>query len=269
MDPIKYWRLKTFEIASHQFKFDELVNKTFDRLATDQTGLCKYSFNELGFRGDSINKEGFKVMSIGCSYTIGVGVNDDETWSSQFCKLINKGVDMNFGMPARSSDYVVRCLFTFFDYVKPNLVLIMYPNLARREFYTKDGHIVPFMPTNSWGYLKETEEGRNIQKNLFELQNDNQDFVNWYKNHLLITYYLKNKNCNWLWNGSYGIKKEYHEFNRFDGDYKEPKYKDFGSDGKHPGPINNKIYAQNLHEYINLKFPEYLNMIEIPKRKII
>jgi hypothetical protein len=269
MNPLKYWKPQTFEIASHQFKFKEMINKTYDTIATDQSGLCKYSYNELGFRGDSIKKDGFKVMSIGCSNTIGVGVNDDETWSSQFCKLITNGVDMNFGMPGRSSDYVSRCLLTFFDSIKPNLVLIMYPNPVRREFYTKNNHIVPFMPTNSWGYLKETEDGVSIQKNLIEIQNDNEDFVNWYKNHLLVTYFLKQKNCNWIWNGYNGITKEYHEFNRFDGDFGNPRYIDYGADGKHPGPKHNKIYAQNLFQYINFKFPEYLEVVDNTRRKFI
>ena len=37
---------------------------------------------------DSIYKNGYKVMSVGCSFTEGVGVNNDETWSSKLCKHI-------------------------------------------------------------------------------------------------------------------------------------------------------------------------------------
>ena len=201
MKPLQYWNPKGFEISSFQFKLDERKNQTHRTSGSDNTGLCLYSYNELGFRGDSIKKEGFKIMSLGCSFTEGVGVNNNETWSAQFTKLIPNGVDMNFGTGGRSSDYIVRCLLTYFDLIKPDLVLIMYPHTFRREIYTSDNGIEPFMPTHSWGFLKETEEGVKIQNNLIEIQNENEDFINWYKNHLLITYFLKDKKCNWLWNG--------------------------------------------------------------------
>jgi lysophospholipase L1-like esterase len=82
-----------------------------------------------------------KIMSIGDSNTEGVGVNNDETWPSQFSKLITNGVDHNFGMGGRSNDFIARCLITYYDLIKPDLVLIMYTSPQRRELYTKDGGI--------------------------------------------------------------------------------------------------------------------------------
>lgn len=256
MKALKFWKNDTFEISTHCFRLIDRVNKLYTTSGSDNSGINTYTYNELGFRGDSAKKQGFKVMSIGCSYTEGVGVNDNETWPYLFCSLISNSVNMNFGTGGRSSDYVVRCLLTYFDFIKPDLVLIMYPHPFRREFYTKDNNIEPFMPTASWGFMKETEEGRKIQENLTELQNENEDFINWYKNHLLIKLFLKDKNCNWLWNGFRSIPINYIEPNRFDGDY--GRFIDLGTDGGHPGPLHNKTYAQNLYNYINLKFPDYL-----------
>ena len=59
----------------------------------------------------------------------------------------------------------------------------MYTDPFRREFYTKDGGIEPFMPTVSWGYLKETDDGVKTQEYLTYLQNNNEDIINWHKNH--------------------------------------------------------------------------------------
>jgi hypothetical protein len=123
------------------------------------------------------------------------------------------------------------------------------------------------MPTSSWGFMEETKEGRKIQQNLVELQNENEDFINWYKNHLLITYFLKDKNCHWLWNGFRNIPTGYIEPNRFDGDYGH--FIDLGVDGKHPGPKHNKIYAKNLYDYICLKFPNYISNLPKIKQKLI
>jgi lysophospholipase L1-like esterase len=257
VDSLKYWSPETFEISSYKFSLDKRKSTSFIKIGTDASADgCLYRYNELGFRGDSISKEGFKIMSIGCSFTEGVGVNDDETWPAQFAKLIPNSVDMNFGAGGRSNDFISRCLLTYYDLINPDLVLIMYTNPSRREIYTKDGGIEPFIPTSSFGWLKHTDIGRETQNQLIELQNDNEDFINWYKNHILIKYFLELKKCNWLWNGNFKIPKNYIEYNRFDGDYE--KYLDMGTDGSHPGPMHNRVYANKLYDFIKENYPNYL-----------
>jgi hypothetical protein len=257
MNSLKYWNPEGFEISSYEYSLKERANQIHTTLGSDKSEKCKYSYNELGFRGDSPTKNGFKIMSIGCSHTQGVGVNDNETWPRQFTNLIPNGVDLNFGCGARSNDYISRCLLSYYDAIKPDLVLIMYTNPARREIYTKDGGIEPFMPPHSLDYLKDTDDGKTIQKYLTELQNDNEDLINWYKNHQLIKLFLESKKCNWLWNGSFRIPTEYKEFNRFDGDYHN--FLDFAKDGLHPGPIHNYEYSRRLFNYICVNFREYLD----------
>ena len=257
MNPLEYWNPEGFEISSYEFHLSDKINNSFRTAGSDNTGKCIYTYNSLGFRGDSIEKEGFKVMSIGCSNTEGVGVNDNETWSAQFTKLIPNSVNNNFGMGGRSNDYISRCLISYYDLIKPDLVLIMYTSPLRREIYTNDGGIEPYMTTGAWGYLEETEEGKRIQQLRIELQNDNEDLINWYKNHLLIKYFLESKKCNWLWNGWMQIPKEYVEFNRFDGGYGMP-FIDVGVDGVHPGPFHNVKYSIKLYNHIYKNFREYI-----------
>lgn len=254
---MKYWTPETFEISSYKYHLSDKVNKSFKTSGSDNSGLRTYTYNELGFRADSINKSGFKIISIGCSNTEGVGIDDTETWPAQFSKLVPNGVNHNLGMGGRSNDYICRVLLTYYDVIKPDLVLIMYTSPQRREFYTKDGGIEPFMPTGNWGYMKETDDGRRIQSLKTELQNDNEDFINWYKNHLLIKYFLESKKCNWLWNGWMGIDKTITEFNRFDGEY-GMLFKDFGVDGVHPGPNHNIKYSIELYNHIYNNFKNYL-----------
>jgi len=245
MISLKHWTPETFEVSTYKWSINERKNKSHTTSGSDNSGKCTYTYNSLGFRGDEPTKPGFKVMSVGCSHTEGVGLNDDETWSHQLCKLIN-GVDLNFGYGGRSNDYVVRCLLTYFDVINPDLVLIMYPNQDRREYYTDKGNIEPFA-YNPWGHLVETEEGKEIYNGLMAGANNESNFINWYKNHLLIKYYLENKQCPWVWNGVHlfaGID----EPNRFDGDYRN--FIDYGSDGAHSGPQHNKQYAMNLHQFL-------------------
>ena len=265
MNPLQYWNPEGFEISSYKYSLRERVNQTYTTSGGDNTNLCTYTYNELGFRGDSIKKEGFKVMSLGCSITEGVGVNDDETWPAQFCNHIENGVNLNFGTGGRSNDFICRCLISYYDLIQPDLVLIMYTFPHRREVYTEDNGIEPYVPTKVWGKLLETKEGQIIQNSMDVLQNDNSDFINWYKNHILIKYFLESKKCNWLWNGK-NLNINYNEFNRFDG---EKSFLDKGSDDKHPGPKTHNRDANLLYDYIRMKFPNYIPKNEHAFLKII
>jgi hypothetical protein len=256
MNPLKYWTSDEFEISSYKYSLDLRINNRYQTSGSDNTGNCQYTYNELGFRGDSPTKNGFKIMSIGCSLAEGIGVNDKETWPSRFSKLIPNGVDLNFGVSGRSNDYISRCLLSYYDYVKPDLVLIMYTFLNRREIYTDSNQIEPFMMGSSWGYLKEETDGLIIQNNLTAVQNRNADIVNWYKNHLLITQFLKLKNCNFIWNGDLDVPTDINDEYRFDGDYNI--FLDLGVDGGHPGPKHNKIYSKKLFDYIDNNFAHFI-----------
>jgi hypothetical protein len=267
MKPLKYWTPDTFEISSYKYPLKERINKTYTTSGGDNSGKCIYTYNELGFRGDSIKKEGFKVMSLGCSITEGVGVNNNETWPAQFCDHIENSVNLNFGTGGRSNDFICRCLMGYYDLIKPDLVLIMYTFPHRREIYTKDNEIEPYIPTNVWGKLLETEEGKIIQSSMDILQNENADFINWYKNHMLIKLFLESKKCNWLWDGKH-LSTSYQEFNRFN--TLDIFKRDLGSDNLHPGPEHHNIYGKILFDHIYKKFRGYLPVnLTSPKRGLI
>jgi len=256
MKPLKYWNSEGFEISPFKFQLSNKINKSFRTSGSDHTGFNAYTYNELGFRGDSIKKEGFKVMSLGCSITEGVGVNDDETWPHQLCKFIPNAVNLNFGMGGRSNDTICRCLISYYDLIKPDLVLIMYTFPHRREIYTEDGGIEPYMPNKVWNKLSQTNEESIIQNSLDILQNDNEDLINWYKNHILIKLFLESKNCNWLWDGN-NLRTNYTEFNRFTL-MDNFKIIDLGSDNIHPGPKHHDHYGRILYSYIYKNFRSYL-----------
>lgn len=254
MNILKYWTPNEFEVSSYKFKLNERVNATYNGSGSDNTGKCTYTYNELGFRGDSIHNEGFKVMSIGCSITEGVGVNNNETWPSRFCQQIPNSVNLNFGYGGRSNDYISRCLLSYYDMIKPDLVLIMYTESHRREFYTNDGGIEPFY-YKKWGYFEETKQGLDEHQALLTINNNEENFNNWYRNHLLIKMFLELKKCNWLWNGWF-LTNDYSDDKRFDGDFYP--FIDYGADGSHPGVNTHFEYSKKLFNYIKEKYPNYL-----------
>ena len=243
MKSLKYWKPLYFDVTSYKWLLKERKGTSFKGSGSDYSNKNTYTYNEYGFRGDSTLKTGFKIMSIGSSYTEGIGVNDDETYSYYLSKLISNGVDLNFGYSGRSNDYICRVLLTFFDKINPDFVNIMYTYPNHREYYTKNIGIEPYAP-NPWGYYKEHPDGKREFEALNYASNDEDDFINWYKNHLLISNFLKVKNIPFTWNGTF-LQTEYVDDNRFDGDY--PYFKD---DSKYIKPNENKKYAENLHNHM-------------------
>jgi hypothetical protein len=246
MEVLKFWTPDEFDIASYKWSIKERKNKENLGNGSDSDG-CYYRFNELGFRGDSPKKKGIRVMSVGCSHTEGINVHNHETWPHLISRKIPNGVDLNLGISGRSNDYISRAVLTWTDYLKPSLVLVMYTYPQRREYYTESGGIEPYHPI-PWGHFDEEMIGRKKWANIVEALNHKEDFINWYKNHQLITYYLKSKEIPFIWNGTF-VGTDYTDENRFDGDY--PNFPDSQT---HASPKENELYVNNLYNHIKEKF---------------
>ena len=255
MNSLKFWKKSGFDVASYKWKLEERRNKSFNGSGSDTSNTNTYTYNELGFRGESIYKDGFRVMSVGCSHTEGVGVSDTETWPHHFSKLIPKAVDLNAGFGGRSNDYIARCIITMVDTFRPNLVNIMYTYPSRKEYYRYNGDLEPFH-MNPWGYFEEENEGKEEYKAIARVTHDENDLINWYKNHLLITNFLQLRNIPYTWNGCFLMDDSVDDENRFDGGYGD--FREFSIDGKHATNKHNENYAKKLHTFIKDKFPKYL-----------
>jgi hypothetical protein len=246
MKSLNFWNPTGFDIASFKWHLKERVDKEILGNGSD-IGSCYYTFNELGFRGDSPKKKGTRVMSVGCSHTEGIGVHNHQTWSHYLTRNMKSAVDLNLGISGRSNDYISRTIISWTDYLNPDLVLVMYTYPHRREFYRETGEVEPYHP-NPWGYFDEDKEGRIIWANKIASSNDEEDFMNWYKNHQLITYYLKSKEIPFIWNGTF-VGTDYTDENRFDGDY--PNLPD---EHRHASPQQNEIYSKKLLNHIKQNF---------------
>ena len=64
MESLKYWKPQTFDIATFKWRLHERRNKEFIGNGSDK-GKATYNFNELGFRGASPKKKGFKTSIAG------------------------------------------------------------------------------------------------------------------------------------------------------------------------------------------------------------
>jgi hypothetical protein len=246
MESLKFWKPETFDIASYKWHLSERKNKEVMGNGSDLRS-CYYTFNELGFRGDSPKKQGLRIMSVGCGHTEGIMVHNHQTWPHILSRSIKNGVDFNLGMSGRSNDYIARTILTWTDYLKPDLVLIMYTYPFKREYYRDIDKIEPYHP-KPWGYFELDKEGKDRYENIKASNTKEDDFINWYKNHLLISNYLKNKEIPFIWNGTL-LQTDFTDENRHDGNYPY-----FAKPNEYATYEQNQQYANNLLNYIKKKF---------------
>ena len=101
---------------------------------------------------------------------------------------------------------------------------------------------------NEQGICVITGENKNEILKQKYTDDDENDLINWYKNHLLITNFLKARNIPYTWNGCFLMDDVVDDENRFDGNYGD--FREFSVDGKHATAEHNEKYAKKLYNFI-------------------
>jgi|TARA_B110000259_G_scaffold186554_1_gene238096 hypothetical protein len=218
----KYWPL------------EDRINKTFKTSGSDNSGLNTYTYNEIGYRGDSIHEK-INLLTVGCSHTEGINVSDNETWPFYLSNELGY-THINLGYTGRSNDYISRVTSLYVRKFKPSIVAVMYTYPSRREYWTKYGP-QPYT-VNSWGYF---DDYPNHHSHITELSNEYNNHQNFLKNHLIVQLACNAVGSKLVWNGSF-IESEYTDSKRFDGDY--------FIEERHATAEENKEYSNKLTTFI-------------------
>jgi len=138
-------------------------------------------FNEKGYRSDSFLSCGdIKVLSIGCSDVFGYYLKKEDRFSDIFCqKLLNQGhkvSNWNLGLPGKSNDYIARTIALTKSILKPDIVLVSFTRILRREWFSGSGFCIDYI----YNHKNEVSESLN------NLSNYNQNILNFYINYKLI-----------------------------------------------------------------------------------
>ncbi len=104
--------------------------------AQTYTKSIEYRFNTQGFRCDNdLDKLGPNTnMYLGCSNTMGIGVNLHETW----CQRVNDqvgGTMCNLGQAGGAHETAYRIARHWIAQIKPSRVYMLSPPAVRREFW--------------------------------------------------------------------------------------------------------------------------------------
>lgn len=102
---------------------------------TDQS--IYYQFNSYGYRTKEFDFESLRptVLCLGCSFTVGIGVNEFESWPAHIQSNFTDHNVYNLGYAGASCDTVARILSAIKNKLNPKIVFIAWPNKSRYEIY--------------------------------------------------------------------------------------------------------------------------------------
>lgn len=114
-----------------------------------------YRFNRHGYRcpefemRNQVQENTIHVISLGCSATYGTGLPEHKTYPAVFKALLQNYlgrpvINWNLAMGGASSDYMVRTLTSAIPILKPDIVLLTFTGLERREYLNENAHVFNF-----------------------------------------------------------------------------------------------------------------------------
>lgn len=120
-------------------KFGHYSDKELPKF--EHTGLDStlFSVNSHGYRCPEFpikSLEGGKnVVVLGCSHTFGTGSKDNELWVNMFKDRLSNNMlrFWNLGQPGASGDLITRILYASEKILFPDIILVCWPNITRRE----------------------------------------------------------------------------------------------------------------------------------------
>jgi hypothetical protein len=189
---MKSWNYKDFDIFND---LENRKNSTHNKVGGDKSGKVEYKFNELGFRGDSLetyHKSKKKFVVFGCSHTAGIGNELKHTWVQIISDRTGHKY-INCGIQGISNDTISRAVLSYTEYLKPDFVIVLHTYPHRREYTTSEGRKCSYKPDGKWDFW-ETTHGNEIHDSITFIQNDENDLDNQYRNMMLVKYYLRSLN---------------------------------------------------------------------------
>ena len=136
----------------------------------------EYKFNSYGFRADEFSNTD-NIVSLGCSFTLGVGIHAYQTWSNIVSKTLGLA-NFNLSIGATSADCCFRMAANWIPQLKPKVVLYQNPEPSRFEWfdstYKKPHNMLASSENHSEFYKEWVMSERNLTmnylKNLYAIQ---------------------------------------------------------------------------------------------------
>ncbi len=163
----------------------------------------QYCFNALGYRSPEFDElADLRVIAVGCSYTMGVGLPEDALFHARFARRLQaasggKMVVWNLGSAGASNDYIARILHLAVPLLDPTVVLVNFTHAARREYASVQNLLMGYLPGWEPG---DDLASQDIKRQFVALASDHDDRLNSFRNYRSVNALLSNR-C-WLFSAS-------------------------------------------------------------------
>jgi hypothetical protein len=129
----------------------------------------RYRYNSHGYRCPEFDQDAeIRMVSIGCSWVFGAAVPQDATFHECFARRLRleleaSVVNWNLGRSGTSNDGIARILHLATPNLNPDLVLVLFTRLARREYVNAANYEVRYSPAwrpthppivDAWNHLE-------------------------------------------------------------------------------------------------------------------
>ena len=165
-----------------------------------------YKRNSFGFRSDEFNNDDpVKILYAGCSYTEGVGLPLEHTWSGFLNDSISTEIGKkinhyNIGIGGFSIDAIIRYIYITvkFGIFKPDVIFILLPSPARNEYLIQDKYagyaFYHFIPT----FTDYSDPAKKVlHANVLKTISFEQRLHETFRNLLFLDLFLKSHNIPW------------------------------------------------------------------------
>jgi len=202
-----------------------------------QHDLLTYRLNSNGFRGDNFDSSVKNILTLGCSYTFGIGLREHESWPYILAQALNLHVH-NISWPGRSNDYCFRMAEYWIPRLNPHMVVMLAPPPVRAELKvstTERNQYMTFLPSQ----VQLTDQDFYL-KNWFANQSNAE--INSRKNKLAIEAICIKSNIKFLWYNNTALCRDF---------FRKKTDNDYARDFQHPGTTYHENFVQQVLKDLN------------------
>jgi len=212
-----------------------------------------YRLNSLGYRAPEFSVQAdMRMISIGCSWTFGIGVPEDavfhELFAARLRAQVNRTVvNWNLGLSATGADYIARVLHLAVPLLDPDIVLILFSGLGRRECMAANNRYITYVPNSVPWDGKTDSVLREVSHHFSSLSSSQDDQLHFFRHYKSIERLLADR-C-WLF-----AFLNADEVTSVDPHLNRSKYVHWGRvvdkarDNMHPGPRTHEAIFRSYWE---------------------
>ena len=215
-----------------------------------------YNLNQFGYRCDEFESpKRINLFTVGSSYSFGVGIPYEYTFSYLVARMIEQDLNLpvlnwNLSSAGKSSDYCSRIVSAAIPNLTPQIAIVNFPFIARREFITEAFKIIGYTPNVPKKIIRDNmaPEAFDIYEAYNKLASLPNDISNFVLNYRLCEETLNRCGVIWCFSTLEASATEYlSNVNQIDnhiGAFLETDRK--AADGMHPGPEANRFFAEAI-----------------------